>query len=136
LASIRWLDSTACPPFYPAPLCRVLPPCGHFEYQPHFSDQPAQIVFTSGTEGQPKAILLSYRNLADVVTRLNAAMRINDSIREYVGVPVKYSFGLGRARAVAAAEGAIFLPDRFDPIQIADMLAADQINAISAVPSL
>ncbi|MFC3169440.1 AMP-binding protein [Paracoccus fontiphilus] len=109
---------------------------GHFTHVPRISDQPAQIVFTSGTEGRAKAILLSHRNLADVVARLNAAMGVDAGIREYIGVPVSYSFGLGRARAVAAAGGAVFLPDRFDPLQIGDMLAAGQINAISAVPSL
>lgn len=109
---------------------------GRFSHQPRLSDDPAQIVFSSGTEGRAKAILLSHRNLADVVVRLNAAMGVTEEIREYIGVPVTYSFGLGRARAVAAAGGAFFLPPRFDPIQIRDMLAADEINAISAVPSL
>lgn len=109
---------------------------GRFSHQPRFSDEPAQITFSSGTEGRPKAILISHRNLADVVQRLNAAMGVTDEIREYIGVPVTYSFGLGRARAVAAAGGAFFLPERFDPGQIRDMLAEGQINAISAVPSL
>ena len=109
---------------------------GRFTHQPRLSDDPAQIVFSSGTEGRPKAILLSHRNLADVVARLNAVMGVTEEIREYIGVPVTYSFGLGRARAVAAAGGSFFLPERFDPIQIHDMLANGQINAISAVPSL
>lgn len=109
---------------------------GRFAHHPRLSDDPAQIVFSSGTEGRPKAILLSHRNLADVVMRLNAAMGVTPEIREYIGVPVTYSFGLGRARAVAAAGGEFFLPERFDPVQIRDMLAEGRINAISAVPSL
>lgn len=107
-----------------------------FDHRPRVSDDPAQIVFSSGTEGRPKAILLSHRNLADVVMRLNAAMGVTEEIREYIGVPVTYSFGLGRARAVAAAGGSVFLPERFDPVQIRDMLKTGEINAISAVPSL
>ncbi|MBU2958937.1 AMP-binding protein [Paracoccus sp. 1_MG-2023] len=107
-----------------------------FDHQPDLSDDPAQITFSSGTEGRPKAIVLSHRNLADVVGRLNEAMQVTDEIREYIGVPVTYSFGLGRARAVAAAGGAFFLPERFDPSQIRQMLDADEINAVSAVPSL
>lgn len=109
---------------------------GHFQHTPRLEDHPAQIVFSSGTEGRAKAILLSHRNLADVVLRLNSIMEVTGEIREYIGVPVTYSFGLGRARAVAAAGGAFFLPERFDPLQIRDMLVANEINAISAVPSL
>lgn len=108
----------------------------HLPYRGSNSSDPAQIVFTSGTEGQPKAIVLSHENLSNVVTRLNDVMQVTDEIREYVGVPVTYSFGLGRARAVSAAGGQFYLPDRFDVAEIRRLLEADEINAISAVPSL
>ena len=101
------------------------------------SDAPAQISFSSGTTGRAKALLLSHRALGDVVTRINAAMGIDETIREYIGVPVTFSFGFGRARAVAAAGGQSYLPPNgFDPAEIGRMLAAGEINAISAVPTL
>ena len=58
-------------------------------------------------------------------------------IREYVGVPATFSFGLGRYRAVSAVGGQAYLPPRgFDPSELARMLKAGQVNALSAVPTL
>jgi acyl-CoA synthetase (AMP-forming)/AMP-acid ligase II/acyl carrier protein len=97
----------------------------------------AQISFTSGTEGEPKGVLLTHEALDDVTQRLNQVMEVDASIREYVGIPANFSFGFGRFRAVSAAGGFTFLPQNgFDPIEIQTMLFSGEINAISAVPSL
>ena len=100
-------------------------------------DRPAQITYTSGTEGKPKGIVLSYANLADAAERIIEQMGLTPDVREYVGVPVTYSFGIGRIRAVSAAGGRTYLPPRgFDPLELSRMLKADEVNALSAVPTL
>lgn len=100
-------------------------------------DQPAQITYTSGTEGKPKGIVLTYSNLADAAERIIEQMGLTPDVREYVGVPVTYSFGIGRIRAVSAAGGRTYLPPRgFDPLELSRMLKADEVNALSAVPTL
>lgn len=117
----------------------VEPGGGWFEETLPLDDDPApaQISFTSGTTGTPKPILLSRRALSDVTRRLNDVMRIDGSIREYVGVPVTFSFGLGRARAVAAVGGKSYLPPNgFRPDELAGMLERGEVNALSAVPTL
>jgi acyl-CoA synthetase (AMP-forming)/AMP-acid ligase II len=106
-------------------------------FSPVNSDDVALIAFTSGTEGNPKGVKITYNNLNEVVERLNRVMEVDSSIREYVGIPVYHSFGLGRCRAVATAGGQFFIPaNGFNVFEIAEMLKKEEINAISAVPSL
>ncbi|MEK7266427.1 MAG: AMP-binding protein [Pseudomonadota bacterium] len=106
-------------------------------FTPDDGDAIAQILFTSGTTGEPKAIALSRGAISNTIRRLNAVMAVDGGIREYVGVPVTYSFGLARARAVSAAGGEFFLPQNgFAPSEIAQMLKRGEINAVSAVPTL
>jgi len=107
------------------------------DYQFGDADSLAQVSFTSGTEGEPKGVFLTHSALSDVTQRLNTIMDVDSSIREYVGVPPHFSFGLGRFRAVSAVGGRAFLPEfGFNPVEIRDMLKAGEINAISAVPTL
>ncbi|MGJ0490500.1 AMP-binding protein [Methylobacter sp.] len=107
------------------------------DFSPSDSDDVAQILFTSGTEGEPKGIEITHQGLSDVVTRLNSIMEVDSSIREYIGIPVYHSFGFGRCRAVATAGGSFYIPVRgFDPIEVSTMLRNGEINAVSAVPSL
>ena len=100
-------------------------------------DLPAQVSYTSGTEGQPKGILLTYRNLGYTTERIIDVMQMTSEIREYVGVPATFSFGMARYRAVAAVGGRAYMPPRgFDPLELARMLTSGEVNALSAVPTL
>lgn len=63
------------------PLDAAIGGWGRFSHRPRLSDDPAQIVFSSGTEGRPKAILLSHRNLADVVNGVVCGRGRNPTLR-------------------------------------------------------
>ncbi|MCR6652550.1 MAG: AMP-binding protein [Cellvibrionaceae bacterium] len=113
--------------------------CGWFtpRFAGNRSDEIALISFTSGTEGVPKGVLISFKALNDVVQRLLNVCAVDSSIREYIGVPVYHSFGFGRCRLIAQVGGKAFIPENgFSPRQIAQMLADGEINSLSAVPSM
>ena len=91
----------------------------------HDESSLISINYSSGTTGQPKGVLLSQRSLSDACERLIDVMRIDGSIREYIGVPVYHSFGFARCRTVARACGEFFIPARgFSPVECAELLAA------------
>jgi acyl-CoA synthetase (AMP-forming)/AMP-acid ligase II len=45
-------------------------------------DRPAQVTYTSGTEGNPKGIVLTYSNLADAAERIISEMGLTSNVRE------------------------------------------------------
>lgn len=101
------------------------------------NEEIAQISFTSGTEGEPKAIAISHQALDNTASRLVKVLHMDQTIKEYIGAPVNFSFGLGRCRAIAVVGGIGYLPPNgFDPLEISKMLANNEINAVSAVPTL
>ncbi|NNU15679.1 AMP-binding protein [Parvularcula sp. ZS-1/3] len=103
---------------------------------PASGDEPALINFTSGTEGLPKAIVISSGALANTVDRLIRVSGIERGTREYIGVPLHHSFGFGRCRVLAAVEGEAVLPEAgFDPNELAEHLLSGRVDAFSAVPS-
>jgi len=57
-------------------------------------DEPAAILFTSGTEGAPKGVVLSHRNVLANVAQALARVDVNGEDKVFNVLPVFHSFGL------------------------------------------
>jgi long-chain acyl-CoA synthetase len=107
---------------------RPSPPNGTLE-------APASILFTSGTT-RKKAVSLSHRALIQSTTNINAFMLVDESIREFVMVPLHHSFGLGRVRAVLAVGGTLVVQDGpLNPAVVTQAVEREGCNALSSVPA-
>jgi len=98
-------------------------------------DDSALILFTSATPGK-KGVLLSHRNLVSAALNSNAVMKIDSSIREYMGIPLADSFGLGQSLCVHFAGGSLIADNgSINPIVLVQSVIRHECNAISGLPS-
>jgi len=97
-------------------------------------DDPALILFTSGTEGRRKGVLLSHRSVVSVGVYQNEFMQVEESIREYVSSPIDHAFGFGRCRSVFCAGGAVVLQDgALNPLKMFKSIKHHSCNGLSGV---
>ena len=57
-------------------------------------DSPAVVLFTSGSEGAPKGVALSHRNILANVAQLSAAVDFSPADRVFNAMPMFHAFGL------------------------------------------
>lgn len=62
------------------------------------ADDICEILFTTGTTGDPKGVCLSYANIFGSATNINEYIGNSSSDVEIIGLPICHSFGLGRIR--------------------------------------
>lgn len=83
------------------------------EQQTSHADDIADILFTTGTTGTPKGVMLSNGNEYQAAVNINAFIGNGDSDVELLALPVSHSFGLGRIRCVLAKGGTIVILGSF-----------------------
>ena len=58
----------------------------------------ADIMFTTGTTGDPKGVQLSQRNIAAAARNINTFIQNSSDDVEMIALPISHSFGIGRMR--------------------------------------
>ncbi len=76
-------------------------------------DGIADIMFTTGTTGAPKGVVLTHENIAASARNINAYIGNDADDVELLALPVSHSFGLGRLRCVLSKGGTIVLLGTF-----------------------
>lgn len=61
-------------------------------------DATADILFTTGTTGLPKGVVLSQKNIAAAANNINTFVQNEPEDIEMLALPISHSFGLGRLR--------------------------------------
>ena len=107
-------------------------------------DEPLEIIFTSGTTGQPKGVVLTHGN---VLANLEPLEREIAKYRRYERIfhplnfldllPLSHVFGQFLGLFVPQALGAcVHFHDSLNPAEVIHLIARDRINVCIAVPRM
>ncbi|MUU78019.1 class I adenylate-forming enzyme family protein [Winogradskyella endarachnes] len=71
--------------------------------------QEADVLFTTGTTGDPKGVVLTHGNLAASAHNINTFIQNDSKDVELLALPISHSFGLGRIKCVLITGGTLVL---------------------------
>lgn len=106
------------------------------EFSYPLGEDVAEILFTSGTTGDPKGVVLTHGNILSAATNINAFIGNTAEDREVVPMPLSHSFGLGRMRCNLLAGGTLILIDGLTfPAQVFQSIEQWSATGLASVPA-
>ncbi|MFF0431260.1 long-chain fatty acid--CoA ligase [Streptomyces sp. NPDC004327] len=101
-------------------------------------DDPALILYTSGTTGTPKGAVLSHRNLAtNTATTAETLVQAGPDDVLFGGLPLFHAFGQTCTLHTAVSVGAtLTLLPKFEPGRALEIMARDGVTVFLGVPTM
>jgi malonyl-CoA/methylmalonyl-CoA synthetase len=101
------------------------------------ADDPALLLFTSGTTGRPKGALLSHANVLASAVSLRIAWAWEPSDRLVLCLPLFHMHGLGvGVHGTMLAGASAVIVSKFSPDAVFDAVAAHDANMLFGVPTM
>ena len=99
--------------------------------------QCAALIYTTGTTGAPKGVMLSHRNLLFVAAVSSTLRRVSPNDRVYAVLPVSHVFGLASVCLGSLYAGATLrLAARFDAERAGSVLRDEGMTIFQGVPAM
>jgi acyl-CoA synthetase (AMP-forming)/AMP-acid ligase II len=101
------------------------------------AERVAAIIFTSGTTGQPKGVMLTHAGLLQFAKVSAQSRQLVPADRSYAYLPMTHIFGLGTVLMASLHAGAgLLMRSHFDPADVFDALAHEGMTQLQGPPAM
>jgi long-chain acyl-CoA synthetase len=101
------------------------------------AERVAAIIFTSGTTGQPKGVMLTHAGLLQFGKVSAQSRQLTPADRSYAYLPMTHIFGLGTVLMASLHAGAgLLMRSQFDPADVFDALAHQGLTQLQGPPAM
>lgn len=115
-------------------------PSGPPEWHQASPDDLAQMLYTSGTTGEPKGVMIRQRNLAAFGEITRRALQLDTTappLRNLVAIPLSHAAGCNaQLLPTLLLGGSVILAESANPTSIMDAVVRHQADTMLAVPAL
>ncbi len=100
--------------------------------------EPGLVLFTSGSTGHAKAVLLSHESVSTAVRSTSSAFGLTESDRSALCLPMHHSIALARQMLAHLGMGStiVMTPRFFQPAVVLDVILRRSCTTLFAVPSV
>ncbi|HAA86888.1 MAG TPA: 2-acyl-glycerophospho-ethanolamine acyltransferase, partial [Verrucomicrobiales bacterium] len=100
-------------------------------------DEEAVLLFTSGSSGNPKGVVLTHRNILANVSQFGSRLELNDDDKVLGCLPLFHSFGSTVTLWYPMLEGVdlVTYPSPLDPPKLADLIQKHKVTLLLATPT-
>lgn len=99
--------------------------------------QTAALLYTTGTTGQPKGVMLSHRSLLFIAAVSSRLRGLQASDRAWGVLPISHVYGLASVMLGTLYAGAcLYLCPRFQPALLLQALERDRLTIVQGVPGM
>lgn len=96
----------------------------------------AAILYTSGSTGQPKGVVLSHRNMVAGAASVASYLGLGADDRLLAVLPLSFDYGLSQLTTAFLRGASVVLMNYLFPKDIVAMVARERITGLAAVPPL
>lgn len=114
------------------PIENKLPRCA----EQNASDNIAAILYTSGSTGQPKGVVLSHENLVEGAKSVSAYLNNASSDRLLAVLPFSFDYGLSQLTTAFLTRASVVLLEYLLPRDVINAVEKYQVTGLAAVPPL